>query len=187
MMIAAKPPPRLHALVLVDVTPRIEKRGAQEVMAFMDTAPDGFASLDEAAEAVAAFLPHRPRPKDTSGLQRNLRLRGGRYYWHWDPAFMHMGKERGAEASFDGPNPFEDVARAITVPTLLIRGGRSRIVSDAGAREFLALVPHAEFVDIAEAHHMVAGDANDAFNEAVFRFVDRQFTSRSILHGTERG
>jgi pimeloyl-ACP methyl ester carboxylesterase len=179
MMIAAKPPPRLHALVLVDVTPRIEKRGAKEVMAFMDTAPDGFASLNEAAEAVAAYLPHRPRPKDISGLQRNLRLRGGRYYWHWDPAFMQMGKEHGADAKFDAPSPFEDIARAITIPTMLIRGGRSRIVSDEGAREFLALVPHAEFVDIADAHHMVAGDANDAFNDAVFRFVDRQFTSRS--------
>lgn len=175
MQIAAKPPPRLRALVLVDITPRISKGGAQEVMAFMDSAPDGFASLEEAADAVAAYLPHRPRPKDTSGLQRNLRLRNGRYFWHWDPALMQLGKEPGAEAKFHGPNPLEDSARAITIPTLLIRGGRSRIVSDEGAREFLALVPHAEFVDIAGAHHMVAGDANDAFNDAAFRFIDKQF------------
>jgi pimeloyl-ACP methyl ester carboxylesterase len=178
MLIAARPPPRLRALVLVDVTPRIEMSGAKEVMAFMDSAPDGFASLEAAADVVAAYLPHRPRPKDTSGLQRNLRLRDGRYYWHWDPALMQMGKEPGAEAKFRGPNPLEDSAREITIPTLLIRGGRSRIVSDEGAREFLALVPHAEFVDIAGAHHMVAGDANDAFNDAVFRFVTRQFDSR---------
>jgi pimeloyl-ACP methyl ester carboxylesterase len=56
---------------------------------------------------------------------------------------------------------------------LLIRGGRSEIVSEQSVSEFLELVPHAEFVDIAGAHHMVAGDANDAFNEAVFAFLDK--------------
>jgi pimeloyl-ACP methyl ester carboxylesterase len=180
MLIAAKPPPPLRALVLVDVTPRIERSGAMEIMAFMGSAPDGFSSLEEAADAVAAYLPHRPRPQDTSGLQRNLRLRDGRYYWHWDPAFMQVGKEPGGDAQFHEPNPLAGMAREITIPTLLIRGGRSRIVSDEGAREFLELVPHAEFVDIAGAHHMVAGDDNDAFNDAVFRFVARQFESRPL-------
>jgi len=174
MMIAAAPPPLVRALILVDITARVEAGGANEVMAFMDSAPDGFASLEEAAAAVAAYLPHRPRPNDTSGLKRNLRLRNGRYYWHWDPAFMQMGRNAQAKISFEGPNPLESVARALNIPTLLIRGSRSRIVSEASAREFLEMVPHAEFVDIAGAHHMVAGDANDAFNEAVFGFIDKQ-------------
>jgi pimeloyl-ACP methyl ester carboxylesterase len=187
MLIAASPPPRLRALVLVDVTPRIEQKGANEVMAFMDSAPDGFVSLEEAAAAVAAYLPHRPRPTDTSGLKRNLRLRNGRYYWHWDPAFMQMGRDAQAKISFEGPNALESAARAVDIPTLLIRGGRSRIVSDAGAREFLELVPHAEFVDIAGAHHMVAGDANDAFNEAVFRFIDKQTGSTVPSPAEARG
>lgn len=62
--------------------------------------------------------------------------------------------------------------RALTLPVLLIRGGRSRIVSPEGARDFLAMVPQARFVDIANADHMVAGDANDAFNAAVLAFID---------------
>jgi pimeloyl-ACP methyl ester carboxylesterase len=146
----------------------------------MNSAPNGFASLEEAADAVSAYLPHRQRPKDTGGLKRNLRLRDGRYYWHWDPALLQMGRD--AEAKFAGPNPppnpMESAARALKLPTLLIRGGRSRIVSDAGAREFLEMVPHAELVDISGAHHMVAGDANDAFNDAVFTFVDKQTSRR---------
>jgi len=72
-----------------------------------------------------------------------------------------------------GPKPLDDAARALRIPTLLIRGGRSRITSDQSVREFLGMTPHAEFVDIASADHMVAGDANDAFNDAVFRFVDK--------------
>jgi pimeloyl-ACP methyl ester carboxylesterase len=179
MMIAAAPPPRLRALVLVDITVRVEVSGANEVIAFMGSAPDGFASLEEAADAVSAYLPHRPRPTSTSGLMRNLRLRDGRYYWHWDPAFMQMGRDAQARLDPAAPSPLESIARAVTIPTLLIRGSRSRIVSEAGAREFLELVPHAEFVDIAGAHHMVAGDANDAFNAATFGFIDKQL-SRGI-------
>jgi pimeloyl-ACP methyl ester carboxylesterase len=173
--IASAVPQEAEALVLVDVTPRIEMKGANQVIAFMDSAPNGFASLEEAADAVSAYLPHRPRPSNTSGLMRNLRLRDGRYYWHWDPAFAHMGRDAQAKANVavEGPNPMEIAARAINIPTLLIRGGRSQIVSEASAREFLELVPHAEFVDVADAHHMVAGDANDAFNNAVFSFIDR--------------
>lgn len=179
LLIAASPPPPVRALVLVDITPRVEMSGAKEVSAFMDSAPDGFGSVDEAADAVAAYLPHRQRPKDTSGLKRNLRLRDGRYYWHWDPAMLQMGRD--AQARIGGPNPLETAARAVKVPALLIRGGRSRIVSEAGVREFLEMVPHAEFVDITDAHHMVAGDANDAFNEAVFTFVDKQTASRRAV------
>jgi pimeloyl-ACP methyl ester carboxylesterase len=101
-------------------------------------------------------------------------LRDGRYYWHWDPALLQMGRNAKTASAFNGPNPLEKAARALKIPTLLIRGGRSRIVSETGVREFREMVPHAEFVDISDAHHMVAGDANDAFNEAVFAFVDRQ-------------
>jgi pimeloyl-ACP methyl ester carboxylesterase len=177
MLIGSTPPPPLRALVLVDITPRIETSGATEISAFMNSAPNGFASVEEAADAVEAYLPHRPRPKDTSGLKRNLRLREGRYYWHWDPAMLLMGRE----AVFDGPNPLEAAARALKIPVLLIRGGRSRIVTEEGVREFREMVPHAEVVDIHDAHHMVAGDANDQFNEAVFDFVDRQTATRRAV------
>jgi pimeloyl-ACP methyl ester carboxylesterase len=169
LLIAAAAPAILRALVLVDITPRVEANGAKEVLAFMQSAPNGFGSLEEAADAVSAYLPHRRRPKNNDGLKRNLRLRDGRYYWHWDPAFMKMG--RMSVPKMNEPNPLETAARKVTIPTLLIRGGRSRIVSEEGVREFRDQVPHAEFVDISGAHHMVAGDANDAFNDAVLGFV----------------
>lgn len=158
------------ALVLVDVTPRIEPTGVGKIRAFMTANPDGFASVDEAADAVAAYLPHRPRPADASGLRKNLRLGGdGRWRWHWDPRFM---SEVRSVAS--GGERLEAAARRLGVPTLLIRGGRSEIVSAAGAQAFLDLAPHAEFVDVSGADHMVAGDANDVFNAAVIDFIERR-------------
>ena len=172
LLVAAAPPPVVAGLVLVDVATRLEPAGTKEIANFMTSAPDGFASLEEAADAVAAYLPHRPRPKDTSGLMRNLRLgEDARYHWHWDPAFTRLAPD--ATRRRPDPTLFEDAARALTVPTLLIRGGRSRVLSAEGAQAFLELVPHADFVDVAGADHMVAGDANDSFNTAIFAFLER--------------
>lgn len=172
LLVAADPPPPVAGLVLVDVATRIEARGASEIGDFMASAPNGFASVEEAADAVSAYLPHRLRPKDVSGLGRNLRLRDdGRYHWHWDPAFIAPRSDARQLA----PGFFEDAARAVRVPTLLVRGGLSKVLSREGAAEFLAQVPHAEFVDVAGADHMVAGDANDLFNAAVFAFLARHF------------
>jgi pimeloyl-ACP methyl ester carboxylesterase len=169
LLLASDSDAKLKALVLVDVVARGEQAGMKEIGNFMQSAPNGFASIDEAADAVAAYLPHRPRPKDTSGLLRNLRLRhDGRYVWHWDPAFLSLGTRGKPD-----PDRLEAAARKLRLPTLLIRGGRSRVVSAEGARAFLKIVPHAEFVDVAGADHMVAGDDNDAFNDAVFSFLGK--------------
>jgi pimeloyl-ACP methyl ester carboxylesterase len=158
----------LAGLVLVDVAPRIEAEGAAKIERFMMSAPQGFADLDEAADAVAAYLPHRPRPKDTSGLMKNLRRReDGRLHWHWDPKMF-------SDETLPDMEGLRKAARRLTAPTLLIRGRLSDLLSPEGARDFLQLAPHAEFVDIAGADHMVAGDRNDAFNDAVFDFLDRR-------------
>jgi pimeloyl-ACP methyl ester carboxylesterase len=66
-----------------------------------------------------------------------------------------------------------DAASNIKVPALLVRGGSSELVQEAHAKEFLELVPHAEYVDVADARHMVAGDQNDHFSVAVLDFLGR--------------
>ena len=157
------------ALVLVDIAARIEREGAMRIIAFMQARPDGFANLEEAAEAIATYLPNRRRPRDPSGLARNLRQGpDGRWRWHWDPGFLAPGR---------GPRPGEEplrlerAARALRVPTLLVRGRLSDLLSESGAQHFLSLVPHARFVDVRDAGHMVAGDRNDRFTEAVVDFL----------------
>ena len=159
-----------RALVLVDIATRMEDEGVGKILAFMRSGTEGFASLDEAADAVAAYQPHRPRPKSTDGLRKNLRQReDGRWYWHWDPAFIDPDGKTPRRSR--DPQRLDDAARALTIPTLLVRGGASDVVSEEGARVFCELVPHAEYVDVADAHHMVAGDRNDAFGAAVVRFL----------------
>lgn len=155
------------ALILVDITPRVDMGGVAKVHGFMRAhVEEGFASIPEAADAVANYLPHRPRPKSNEGLKKNLRLYpDGRWRWHWDPRLLD-GRRPGAIEEL-----LVDSARRVQIPALLVRGGSSELVQDTHVQEFLELVPHAEYVDVEGARHMVAGDRNDAFSEAILQFL----------------
>jgi pimeloyl-ACP methyl ester carboxylesterase len=175
-MIALGTPPVLdaRALVLVDVAPKIELEGGKRIADFMtEHLEDGFGSLEEVADAIAAYNPHRPRPSDLSGLEKNVRLReDGRWVWHWDPRLMR-GSEIDSRVTMEQWGRLRVAARGITVPTLLVRGRLSDLLSEEGARDLLDLIPHAEYTDVAGAGHMVAGDKNDLFNDAIVDFLQR--------------
>src|SRR5665647_1440325 len=162
------------ALVLVDITPRVDQTGVAKVLGFMRShAKEGFASVADAGQAVADYLPHRPRPKSHEGLKKNLRLSpDGRWRWHWDPRFLDGPRAAGADRG-KLEAALIDAARRIRIPALLVRGGSSELVQEAHAKEFLALVPHADYVDVSGARHMVAGDRNDHFSAAVLSFIGR--------------
>lgn len=162
-------PEKVTKLVLVDVVPRYEKDGSARIREFMASGMDGFESLDEAAEAVAAYLPHRTKPRSPEGLKKNLRMRDGRWFWHWDPAFLTVP----ADDKFVRVAKLEQAVMALTIPILLIRGRLSDVVSEAGVTDFLQKVPHAEFVELSDAGHTAAGDDNDAFSDVVVQFVNR--------------
>jgi non-heme chloroperoxidase len=170
--------PVAKGLVLVDVTPRMEKRGVLRIFEFMKESSGGFESLEAAADAVATYLPHRKRPEDLSGLNKNLRLsEDGRYRWHWDPKMLEAWDPDGYTEE-DGARVMKERCEAcqrLAIPTLLVRGRMSDVVTEAQAREFLELVPHAEYVDLEGASHMVAGDKNDVFTESVCHFIRKHF------------
>lgn len=156
------------ALILVDITPKPNPKGVTRVLDFMGANLEhGFASLEEAGDAVAAYMRTRKRPDDLSGLSKNLRKSDdGRLRWHWDPAFM-----KARLSSTGDEEKLTEAARGISVPVLLVYGGASDLVGRDEVRAFSDLVPHARFVDVADAGHMVAGDKNTVFADAVIDFV----------------
>ncbi len=155
------------ALVMVDIGPRVEAEGIDNIQAFMSLKPEGFRSLDEVADAIATYQPQRPRPASLDGLAKNVRLgTDGLYHWHWDPRFRpsrHDLQKRHER--------LEACSRRLGLPTLLVRGGLSDVLSEEGAQEFLQLCPHAQYVNVTGAGHMVAGDRNDVFGTAVIAFL----------------
>lgn len=165
----------LAGVVLVDIAPSLEPEGARRIADWMLSRSDGFESLEEVADAIAEYTPQRRRARNLAGLERVVR-RGpdGRYRWHWDPRFM---SGTGPAEVADHPRLLR-AARALTRPTLLVRGRESDVISPEGAAEFLEAAPHAEFVDVSGAGHMVAGDRNDAFSDAVESFLGRHQPTR---------
>ena len=160
------------SLTLVDIVPQMDASGVERIMSFMaEHADDGFSSVEQASALISAYLPHRPKPRDLSGLSKNLRLGAdGRYRWHWDPRFVASVRETRQQHDLA---EFEQRLTGLTLPLHLVRGRMSELVPEHAVRSFLAAAPSAHFSDIADAGHMVAGDRNDAFCEAVADFLSR--------------
>lgn len=156
-------------IVLVDIAPHIDRSGAARIRAFMRQKPEGFTSLEEVADAIASYQPHRSRPSSLSGLAKNVRIApSGKYIWHWDPK---------VSTSHSDLDEFERrlrrSAQNITVPCLVVRGASSDVLSEDGVRQFLDLVPGSESLNVEGAAHMVAGDQNDPFASAVINFLSK--------------
>lgn len=163
---------RPAAVVLVDIVPQVEQEGVQRIRDFMLGNSDGFANLEEAAEAVARYYPERKRPSDPSGLMKNLRLRDdGRLYWHWDPYILEPSSPRHFHDTMQESAAI--MGRDPTLPVLVVRGVLSDVIGDEGIAAFRAQVPQLEVADVEQAGHMVAGDRNDVFNAAVIAFLTR--------------
>lgn len=176
-MVAATrvPPVPTWAMALVDVVPRMNLEGRARILQFMTAYPDGFASLEEAAAATQAYLPHRDPNASAgpAGLLKNLRKRGDRFFWHWDPALL---ANRWRDLSYP---PVEPLLKKASFPIALIRGGLSDIVTGVEARAFAEAVPNAEMITVPDATHMIVGDRNNAFSNAVIAFLNEHRPARA--------
>lgn len=171
-LVAAGEGLKAAALVLVDVAVEVQADGVRRIMDFMLAhSEDGYGSLEEVASAIGSFNPHRSAPRSTKGLMPNVRSRNGRWFWHWDPNYVR--RYRDENFRLVPRDRLGHAGRALEIPTLLVRGGESDVVSVEDARNFCLTVPHAELVEVEGASHMVAGDRNEPFDDAVISFLGR--------------
>jgi len=160
------------ALVLVDIAPKANPEGIQRIADFMKSGIDGFASLEDAAAAIAAYTPQRKRSTNLEGLKKVLRQRGDRWYWHWDPRIIDRGRTEVVPDRLTGL--LQVASDNIFVPTLLVRGGQSDIVTQEGVDDLVAHIDDISVVSVEGAAHMIAGDRNDEFTSAVITFLDER-------------
>jgi pimeloyl-ACP methyl ester carboxylesterase len=157
-------------LVLVDIAPQSNPEGIKRIGDFMRSGIDGFESLEGAAAAIAAYTPQRKRETNPEGLLKVLRERDGRWYWHWDPRVIQQDRTEVVATRLLG---LLDVAMSnIIVPTLLVRGELSDVVTQAGIDLMVSRLPDITVAEVAGAAHMIAGDQNDQFTNAVNVFLD---------------
>lgn len=154
------------ALVLVDIAPHTEAEGVGKINSFLEAHMSGFDSLEQVADAIQKYRPRKHQPKDLSGLAKNVRQgEDGRFYWHWDPELSDRVR--------DTADRRVRAAGKLTLPTLLVRGAQSDVVSEDSVDKFLALHPGAEYVNVEGARHMITGDKNDVFGDALIDFLKR--------------
>ena len=164
-------PDLVRALVLVDIVPRFAASGVERVRAFMQAHPDGFATLDEAAAAVRAYNPNRAASKSPDGLMRSLRAARatggcagiGTRRWSAIRPARRLTEMLSAKLA----------ALPASLPLLLVSGAQSDVVDGEAIEAFRRQAPQAEIVAVSRAGHMVAGDRNDAFGDAISGFLRR--------------
>jgi len=163
----ARHPERVGALVIVDVSPEIERRGVENIRSFIQ-APDELDSFEAFVERAHQFNPRRSLENIRSRLAHNLKqLPNGKWTWKYD-TYLRSG-ERSFEASAI-LNLWDDV-RAITCPTLIVKGGESDILSTESAQKLQAAIPGSQLALIPGAGHSVMGDNPGAFVAAVRGFL----------------
>lgn len=156
-------------LVLVDIAPKASPEGVRKIRDFMRSGLNGFDSLEDVATAIAAYTPQRVRPVNLDGLKKVVRMRKGRWYWHWDP--LILSQERTEVVAQRFADLIDIALRNITVPTMLVRGLLSDVVTQEGVDHLVARIPDIKVVEVEGAAHMIAGDKNDAFSDAVSTFL----------------
>jgi len=160
-----------RGLILVDVTPQMNQLGVERIKNFMRSGIDGFSSLEEAAAAIAQYVPSRKPSVNTNGLKKVLREKNGRWYWHWDPHLL--SDARNQEVDVDIPKKLEGALEKVSVPVMLVRGLLSDVVDDSSVADFIKRKPSAKLINIPDASHMIAGDKNDVFTASVMEFLNQ--------------
>jgi pimeloyl-ACP methyl ester carboxylesterase len=153
-------PELIGSIVLIDVGHQLEEAGVQRIIKFMSE-HESFGSLEEAAEAIAEYSPRRSAARTTS-LTRNLRQRSdGRWIWKHGFGRLRPGMPSPADSWRDILDGLDDDARHVGVPTLVLRGAESDVLSDDGARDVAALIPNGQVVVVPDAGHLTAADNPD--------------------------
>jgi pimeloyl-ACP methyl ester carboxylesterase len=174
IFLGASRPELVRAIALIDVGHQLEDEGVERIITFL-SAHESFGSLEEAADAVAEYLPLRDKPADPKRLTRNMRQRpDGRWEWKHGVHRRVQGPEGAARLRNwkQVVAGVEDAARALRCPVLVLRGSESDVLSDEGAEAVTALIPGAQLEVIERAGHLAAGDNPRSTVALISRFLD---------------
>jgi pimeloyl-ACP methyl ester carboxylesterase len=147
----------VRALVLVDVTPGVNREKASAITQFVD-GPEHFASFDEILERTIAFNPTRSEASLRRGVLHNaVQLPDGRWRWRYD--LPRRGSGAGDDGSIiPGLDELWGAIERHRAPLVLLRGALSPVVDDADDEELRRRRPDARVEVVEGAGHSIQGD-----------------------------
>ena len=162
-------PQHVRALVLVDVGPESAKEGVDNIVRFT-RGPDEL-EFEEFVELAHRFNQRRTLENIRERMRHRLKpTENGKYTWKFDKRFREpdSGLKIGSDASNDDS---WTLFRGVRVPTLLIRGAESDVLSQAVAERAATEMQRTRLIVVPGAGHSVPGDSPDAFTEGVQEFL----------------
>jgi len=162
-------PQRVRALVLVDVGPESAKEGVENIVRFT-RGPDEL-EFEEFVELAHRFNQRRTLANIRERMRHRLKpAESGKYTWKFDKRFREQdsGLKIGSELSNDQS---WQLFRDINVPTLLVRGAESDVLSAETAERATREMASARLVTVSGAGHSVPGDNPDEFTAGVQEFL----------------
>jgi pimeloyl-ACP methyl ester carboxylesterase len=148
---------RLAGLVIVDVGPELNIGGTRRIGDFIRDTPEAD-SIDAFIQKAMEFNPRRDPILLRRSLHHNLRqLPNGKWSWKWDPNRMRSGMTK-IDDYIEAMRRLWSHVEKIDCPTLVMRGGKSDVFSDANAEKLASNLPRARWLRIDDAGHTVQGD-----------------------------
>jgi pimeloyl-ACP methyl ester carboxylesterase len=152
LVLAARAPELVRRLILVDVTPGVNKDKASAVIAFI-AGPESFASFDEILDRTVTYNPTRSVSSLRRGILHNAKERDdGSWVWRYERFDLPDGTD------IPEFNRFWDAFDSIPAPILLLRGGDSPVVGDEDVEELQRRRPDARVIVVEQAGHSIQGD-----------------------------
>jgi esterase len=163
MYFASKRPEAVRKLVIIDIGPEISARAAQAPAGPPE--PEFWNSIEQAAQHLLRGNPNPGIHYYRWVASTSLRQRAdGRLVWAWHPSV----KERRSQLDID----WWGVLRAVTPPTLVLRGAESPILDRDVALRMAKELPRGRFVEIPRAVHTLHEDNPDAVLAALKEFLE---------------
>ena len=176
-------PERVDALILVDVGSEATKEGVENIRRFTQ-GPDEL-EFDEFVHRAMQFNKRRTEANIRERMRHRLRpLESGKWTWKFDKRFREGNGAVESGSALSGDELWQQY-RSLTVPTLLIRGLESDILSQEVAQRLATEMHRARLVVVPEAGHSVPGDNPDDFTEAVTEFLGDVHENRFMPHPAE--
>ncbi len=164
---AARHPDRVTHLVPIDIPPAIAHDKRPSLALDKHIAEHGHPILDGPDAALALSRLTNQTTSDEALLHRIShllkRLDDGKYTYKYDARVSY----------FWNPSDLWEELPKVTAPVLMVRGGKSQVLSDRTAQRMLDTFPDAELVTVPEAGHTVSEDTPQDFIAAVETFFSK--------------